>query len=170
MSKANSRCSHSIQAVMLSSGGKMAPLQSGQSLPQPKPESVTRTTAPKTMRPNVNKAVDSDRIGNALLLFASDIGELLSKNSHDLGQGKRDATPGADSDDNQTGQAKHGGTILLVDPDRRKGTMPSASLVCGFYPIDLIHNAHSTAARACVRFSLQGDRIETGPHGTLETL
>ena len=36
------------------------PLQKGQSVPQPKPESVTRTAAPKTIKPSVSAAVDSD--------------------------------------------------------------------------------------------------------------
>lgn len=44
-----SRCENSIRVVMLGSGGKTSPLQSGQWLPQPAPDPVARTTAPQRM-------------------------------------------------------------------------------------------------------------------------
>ena len=64
---ANRRCIHSIQAVRLSNGGKIVPLQRGHELPQPKPESVTRTTAPNTIKPAVASAVASAKGTNNLL-------------------------------------------------------------------------------------------------------
>ena len=66
---------------MLSSGGNTVPLQRGQSVPQPKPESVTLTTAPNTIKPKVSAAVERDKMTNedrrAALAFCSIIARVF---------------------------------------------------------------------------------------------
>ena len=54
--RAKARCHHSIQAWVSLRAGRR-PWQSGQSVPQPMPESVLRVTAPMTTTANVTRAV-----------------------------------------------------------------------------------------------------------------